>query len=82
MLRWLCSVMVVASVSLLAIGSTAVLANNACNNGLTCVGHKGNSQTSPTCTSGDSGCTVTPTNHGGQTPPGQPCTSPDSLCSK
>jgi hypothetical protein len=82
MRRLLSATLLSTSLVVLALGSTAALASNACN-GLTCEGHKGNSQTSPTCTSGDPGCTSTPTTKGnGNKPPGQPCTSPDALCSK
>ena len=82
MLRNVCSLMMAISLSLLVLGPTAAFANNACN-GLTCEGHKGNSQTSPICTAGDPGCTSTPKTKGNdKNPPGQPCTSPDALCSK
>jgi hypothetical protein len=76
------SIMLALSISLLAFGSTAALAKS-CPPGLTCEGHKGNSQTSPICTAGDAGCTVTPKTKGNEkNPPGQPCTSPDALCTK
>jgi len=85
MSRLLCSLMLALSVALLAFGPTAALADksSACKNGLDCSGHKGNSDTSgSTCTFGDAGCTVTPTNGGNKNPPGHPCDSPNALCTK